>query len=286
MRNLLITGTIVFALLLAACNSDEDSEYAVKSDVGNITKDEFYEELVALDNGNLLQQLILEMVLKDKYSVDEKEVDEQIDELKEEYGESFEMIMMQQGYQDEDDFREALHTSLLYEQAIFEGVEIDEEEIESTYERMKEKIEARHILVANEETAQEVKDELDDGADFEDLVAEYSIEPGAAETGGNLGFFTALDMDKPFEDAAYDMEVDEISGPVEGANGFHIIHVLDRRDNEDLPEFDDVSGEIEDRLKRSKVSDEEANEKIDQLLIDANLDIKVPGMQDLFQLEE
>src|SRR5690625_7121496 len=76
MRNLLITGTIVFALLLAACNSDEDSEYAVKSDVGNITKDEFYEELVALDNGNLLQQLILEMVLKDKYSVDEKEVED------------------------------------------------------------------------------------------------------------------------------------------------------------------------------------------------------------------
>src|SRR5690625_2237745 len=97
MRNLLITGTIVFALLLAACNSDEDSEYAVKSDVGNITKDEFYEELVALDNGNLLQQLILEMVLKDKYSVDKKEVDEQIDELKEEYGESFENSLLKIG---------------------------------------------------------------------------------------------------------------------------------------------------------------------------------------------
>src|SRR5690625_1363042 len=247
MRNLLITGTIVFALLLTNNKSITKNYYCSLHDALPISKDEFYEELVALDNGNLLQQLILEMILKDKYSVDKKEVDEQIDELKEEYGESFEMIMMQQGYQDEDDFREALHTSLLYEQAIFEGVEIDEEEIESTYERMKEKIEARHILVANEETAQEVKDELDDGADFEDLVAEYSIEPGAAETGGNLGFFTALDMDKPFEDAAYDMEVDEISGPVEGANGFHIIHVLDRRDNEDLTELDDAFGAIKCR---------------------------------------
>src|SRR5690625_4745342 len=109
MKKILISGTIATALLLGACSSnDASSEYVVKSDAGNITKEEYYEQLVEQDNGNLLQQLILEMVLSDQYSVDEKEVDERLEELKEQYGENFEMILMQQGYADEDDFKEAL----------------------------------------------------------------------------------------------------------------------------------------------------------------------------------
>lgn len=287
MKKILISGTIATALLLGACNSkDASSEYVVTSDAGNITKEEYYEQLVEQDNGNLLQQLILEMVLSEKYTVDKKEVDERLDELKEQYDENFEMILMQQGYADEEDFKEALEMSMLYEKAIYEGVEVSDEEIEDAYERMKEEIKARHILVSNEELALEVKEKLDEGEDFEELVSEYSIDPGTGQTGGDLGYFTALDMDQDFEDAVYSMEVDEISNPVESANGFHIIHVIDRKENESLPEFDEVVDEITSKIRQRKVSDQEANEKIDQLLIDANLDIKVSGLEDLFQLEE
>lgn len=287
MKKFLLTGTLAASLLLAACSSDgSSSEYAVKSDAGNISKEEFYEQLVENDNGNLLQQLILEMVLSDQYTVDEKELDERIDSFKEQYEENFEMVLMQQGYANEEQFREALKMSMLYEAAIFEGIEVTDEEIEAAYERMKEEIHARHILVTSENIAEKVLEELDEGGDFEDLTSQYSIDPGTAQTGGDLGYFTALDMVPEFEDAVYSMEIDEIRGPVETSNGFHIIQVLDRRDNEDLPSLEDITEEISSKIRNGKVSDDEANEKIDQLLLDANLDIKVKGYEDLFQLND
>lgn len=282
MKKLLISGAIAGSLVLSACGSD----YAVKSDAGNITKEDFYNQLVENDNGNLLQRLILEMVLSDKYTVDEKELDERIEGFKEQYEENFEMVIMQQGYANEEQFRDALKMSMLYEAAIFEGIEVTDEEVEAAYEKMKEEIRARHILVTSEELAKKVLEELKDGGDFEDLTSQYSIDPGTAQTGGDLGYFTALDMVPEFEEAAYSMEIDEISEPVETANGFHIIQVLDRRDNEELPAFEDISEEIFSKLRNNKVSDEEANEKIDQLLLDANLDIKVKGFEDLFHLND
>lgn len=287
MKKFLLTGTLAASLMLAACSSDgAGSEYAVKSDAGNISKEDFYEQLVENDNGSLLQQLILEMVLSDKYTVDEKELDERIEGFKEQYDENFEMVIMQQGYANEEQFRDALKMSMLYEAAIFEGIEVTDEEIEAAYERMKEEIHARHILVTNENIAEKVLEELEDDGDFEDLTSQYSVDPGTAQTGGDLGYFTALDMVPEFEDAVYSMEIDEIRGPVETDNGFHIIQVLDRRDNEDLPSLEEIKEEIFSKIRNSKVSDDEANEKIDQLLIDSNLEINVKGFEDLFQLND
>jgi len=287
MKKYLLTGALAGGLLLSACSSDDaSSDYAVKSDLGNITKDEFYEELVENDNGNLLQQLILEMVLSEKFSVDEKELDERFENFKAQYEENFEMVLMQQGYSGEEEFREALKMSMLYEEAIFEDVEVTEDEIEEAYERMKEEIHARHILVDSEELAAKALEDLENGDDFEDVASQYSIDPGTAQEGGDLGYFTALDMVKEFEDAAYSLDIDEISEPVESSNGFHIIQVLDKRENEDLLEFDEMSDEILSKIRNTKVSDEEANEIIDQILIDANLDIKVKGFEDLFHFDD
>lgn len=288
MRKFLIIGSIAVALLLGACTKDDNtnSEYAVKSDVGNITKEEFYEKLVEQDDGFTLQQLILDMVLSNSYTVEESEIDERMKEYEEDYGGSLELILLQQGYPSIDAFREALKMSMLYEKAIYDGVEVTDAEIDAAYERMKEEINARHILVTSLELATRVKDLLEEGEEFKDLVSQYSIDPGTSSTGGELGYFTALDMVPEFEEAAYSMEIDEISDPVETVHGFHVIQVLDRRANEDLAPLEDISDVIYNKLKRAKVTDDVATEKIDQLLIDANLDIQVSGYEDLFKLGE
>src|SRR5690625_7906522 len=75
---------------------------------------------------------------------------------------------------------------------------------------MKYELEASHILVEDEELANEIKGKLDKGEDFADLAKEYSTD-SSAEQGGELGFFTVGSMVPPFEDAAYNLEIDEIS---------------------------------------------------------------------------
>ncbi len=61
------------------------------------------------------------------------------------------------------------------------------------------------------------------GQKFDDLVIEYSDEPGAEDRAGDLGVFTKKEMVKAFSDAAFKLKVGETSEIVETPFGFHII---------------------------------------------------------------
>ncbi len=69
------------------------------------------------------------------------------------------------------------------------------------------------------------------GEDFASLASEYSKDPGSAAKGGDLGFFSRGRMVKPFEDAAFNTPVGEVSLPVQSQFGWHIIKVIDKRVN-------------------------------------------------------
>ena len=93
-----------------------------------------------------------------------------------------------------------------------------------------EEVHARHILVPTEEEAKKVIAELKGGADFAKLAAKYSKEPGAAERGGDLGFFTANDMVPEFSAAAFALKPGSYSTtPVKTQFGWHVIKVEERR---------------------------------------------------------
>lgn len=78
--------------------------------------------------------------------------------------------------------------------------------------------------------ANQLRQRLLDGEDFAELAAEYSDDPGSAAQGGDLGWFGRGRMVAPFEEAAFSLQVGEISEPVKSDFGYHIIEVLERDD--------------------------------------------------------
>lgn len=87
---------------------------------------------------------------------------------------------------------------------------------------MTDQIRASHILVKTEQEALDLLNEVKNGASFEDLAAMKSLCPSGSN-GGDLGYFGRGMMVKPFEDAAFALEVDEISQPVQTQFGWHLI---------------------------------------------------------------
>lgn len=118
---------------------------------------------------------------------------------------------------------------------------VDEANALEAYNRMKENLEVEHILIRlkPDASSQEVEDAYNraerarqrilNGEEFEKVAREVSEDPSAAQNGGYLGYFTALQMVYPFENAAYNLKVGEISEPVRSDFGFHIIKLINRR---------------------------------------------------------
>jgi peptidyl-prolyl cis-trans isomerase C len=115
-----------------------------------------------------------------------------------------------------------------------------------------QEVHARHILVETEAEAKEVAERLKKGEDFAALAKEKSKDAGAE--GGDLGFFTRGQMLKPFEDAAFALDVGDISEPVQTQFGWHIIKIEEKRD-QPLPSFDQVKEAIISQLVQAKAQE-------------------------------
>lgn len=134
-----------------------------------------------------------------------------------------------------------------------------------------QEVHARHILVGTEAEAKEIADRLKRGEDFAALAKEKSKDANAE--GGDLGFFSHGQMVKPFEDAAFALEVGQISEPVQTQFGWHVIKVEEKRDKP-LPSFDQVKEAILSELLKQK-----AQEVVTGLRDAAKIEILDPEMK-------
>ncbi|WP_233141097.1 peptidylprolyl isomerase [Aggregatibacter actinomycetemcomitans] len=112
-----------------------------------------------------------------------------------------------------------------------------------------------HIEVKTEQQAQDLYQQLQNGADFATLAKNHSIDPISAEKGGDLSWVSAGEFPKVFEDAANALDVGKFSQPVKLDNSYHIILVEERKDSAVLP-LERVRPQIVAQIRQNLVNNQ------------------------------
>ena len=145
--------------------------------------------------------------------------------------------------------------------------------VAEAYARLKEEVRAAHILIALDPEASpsdtmkvwnqmiDIRRRALNGEAFAGLAKEFSADPGVLENGGDLGYFTALEMVYPFENAAYQTAVGSISLPIRSRFGYHLVKVIDRRPAGDQVEVSHILIQGKDDLAFTKIK--KAKERLD-----------------------
>jgi parvulin-like peptidyl-prolyl isomerase len=211
------------------------------------------------------QKLIIQEAKKKNIEpeITDEDVQTQLDKVIEYYAsskEEFEEIIKKNGQTIEDvknNIRENMVTQKRIEamlDAVKANVEVSDQELAKQYEE----VTASHILIKTDDKedaeakakAEEVLAKAKAGEDFAKLAKNYSEGPSASR-GGELGSFTRGRMVKPFEEAAFSMEVGEISDLVKTEFGYHIIKVTDKKEATGK-EFEEKKEELKDKLVAQK----------------------------------
>jgi foldase protein PrsA len=122
------------------------------------------------------------------------------------------------------------------QQKVYASIKVTPEQVKKYFEdpanksqfNVAESVDARHVLVKTQAEADKVRALLEadnSDANWKTVAKQYSTDPGSKNNGGSLGNFPKGRMVKPFEDAAFALEVNEISQPVKTQFGYHVIEV-------------------------------------------------------------
>jgi peptidyl-prolyl cis-trans isomerase C len=192
----------------------------------------------------------------------------------------------EQGLDEDPAFQEKMKASernalleLLYRQEIVEKSKPSEKEVRDAYEKMGWELRARHILVSTEEEARTIHEQIINGADFAELAKEHSKDPSNKDTGGDLGYFGWGKMVPAFQNAAYAMEIGDVSAPIQSDFGWHIIKLEDRR-TVDRREWEEEKDRIERKITSDR-SKERAQEYVTGMKDEADIQIDENGAQAL-----
>ena len=232
-------ATATLCLGLAACGSGGGDIAAVNGQ--KISRADFDKKLEAGPAGKSTLTQLVQQSLVDQYATDNKntvadsEIDKRENDIKSKYpAGQFDQILKQQGLT-EPDVRTILRQQIVIEKAVSKDVHVSDTDIKAYFDKNHAtldkpgQVRARHILVADLKTANDVEANLKGGAKFEDLASQYSTDPSSKAKGGELGFFGKGQMVPAFQDVAFSSPIGKITAPVKSPFGYHIIQVEEKK---------------------------------------------------------
>ncbi len=207
-----------------------------------LTKDEFFSRLEREAGEPVLDRMISEMVIAQSgVPVSDDEIASELAQIQESYPshEAYLEELSRYGLTEEE-LKQEIRLNLILKKLTREGIEVTDEEIAEYFEENREalgtpaQVRVRHILVETKEEAEAIVKQLKDGADFEELAREKSIDTASGAEGGLIGY---ISEDAPivtaFRDAAFELEEGEVSDPVHTPFGWHVIRVDERKEAEE-----------------------------------------------------
>lgn len=191
------------------------------------------EEVVAKLKEDLLNEmiraeLIVQYATKNNIKVNEKDIEASVSNAMETIKGSEELKKLVEENGIDDAFiRKSIYSQELanfIRETIAENINNDGERLGEISENHIIKVKASHILVKDEQEANDIYNTLkEDSSQFEAIAREKSIDKASAQNGGDLGFFYSGRMIPEFEEAAFNGEIDEVQAPVKTDYGYHII---------------------------------------------------------------
>ena len=249
----------------------------------------------------ILDELITEKLVSKAsagITVPQSEIDAQIAKIRAQFPteEDFSKQLAHVGQTPEqlsETIKKMLQQQQWLESQISGKIEVTDEEAKKFYEANKaefeqpETVKASHILfrVNKEDPEDVVNKKLEEaktaesrakkGEDFMALAKELSEEPGAKDSGGDLGFFPKDRMVPEFAEVAFGQQVGDISTPVRTQFGWHVIKVTDKKAAGTLP-YDEVKTQLIAYLKAKK-QEEAAQSLLKSLRNSAQIESTLPA---------
>jgi peptidyl-prolyl cis-trans isomerase SurA len=198
--------------------------------------------VIEVNNKKISKHEFLQIYLKNNQNpkFDKQSIDEYLELYK-----KFKLKVLEAEYQGYDTLPKLKKELLGYRKSLSTPYLIDKQEnikvVEEAYKRLQKEVKASHILIRLDQNASPedtmkayskittVRKRIENGEDFSKIAKEVSEDPSAVTNGGDLGYFTAFQMVFPFEEAAYNTNVGQLSSIVRTRFGYHILKVVDQR---------------------------------------------------------
>ncbi|MFH1061389.1 MAG: peptidyl-prolyl cis-trans isomerase [Candidatus Omnitrophota bacterium] len=237
-------------------------------------------------------KLILQQAQKDEtITVNEKEVDALVDELKSNFKtiEEFDQILKNQKVTLLDlrkRYKDQLLIKKTVSKEILSKISIPPTEILEYYEANKDKfaipeqVRLRSLFLSFEQApkeevekkANEIYEQLQKGVEFVEMVEKYSEAPNVIDA-GDMGFMKRGSLREEIEDLAFKLEIGKITKPIKTSSGFYIFRIEDKKPAS-VATLESVQDQIRNKLYGTKV-EKKLDEWINKLKKSALIEVKI-----------